>query len=205
MESITALEEALTQSKRSILLATARQALVNHTIGKSSDAASGSDSCSATGGLSISNGCFVTLRIGKALRGCIGSLGGKTSLCERVLESAINAGTHDPRFHPIKADEVDKIRINISVLTEPEELSFKNPDDLLSQLMPGRHGVVFRKGNSSATYLPQVWKMVPDKETFLAELCRKAGLNNNAWRDSDAVVSTFEAVSFSEEGYGEES
>jgi AmmeMemoRadiSam system protein A len=144
-------------------------------------------------------GCFVTLTAAGALRGCIGHILPQESLYKAIMDNACNAALHDPRFLPVRPDEVDKIKIEISVLTEPKPLEFSSPEDLLSKLRPREDGVVLHVGHSMATFLPQVWAQLPDKVQFLNHLSQKAGCDPSAWRGKDALVSIYHIESFEEE------
>jgi AmmeMemoRadiSam system protein A len=95
-------------------------------------------------------------------------------------------------------EELPNIDIEISVLTVPEILSFKNADDLKRQLIPSIHGVILSKGWRRATFLPQVWNQLPDKEIFLQQLCLKAGLEGNCWRKPGLEVRVYQVEFFSE-------
>lgn len=148
--------------------------------------------------LSEKRGCFVTLHAGKALRGCIGTIEPVQPLVEAVVENAMNAAFQDPRFTPLRENEVSQIELEISVLTVPETLSFSDGEALLSLLKPGAHGVILEKGWHRSTFLPQVWEQLPDPQQFLSHLCRKAGLSGECWRLSDITVKTYEAFYFSE-------
>ncbi len=128
--------------------------------------------------------CFVTLYIGKNLRGCIGSLEATRPLVMDVIDNALNAAFGDPRFLPLDKDELKQVRISISILTKPTVLAVKDTDDLLAKLTPHKHGLILRQGYNSATYLPSVWEEIENKEEFLSSLCMKAGLPNNAWKDT---------------------
>jgi len=77
-------------------------------------------------------------------------------------------------------------------------LEFKDAEDLKSQLKPGIHGVILSKGWQRATFLPQVWDQLPDKEMFLKHLCQKAGMGYECWADPEIVVEVYEAEYFSE-------
>jgi AmmeMemoRadiSam system protein A len=139
-------------------------------------------------------GVFVTLNKGHLLRGCIGYIMPIEPLYLAVSKMAIEAATGDPRFPPVTKDELDKIEIEISVLTAPERA--KNPADIIL----GTHGVIVRKGGCGGVFLPQVatetgWS----KEEFLNELCsQKAGLPESAWQDKDTELYTFSAQVFKE-------
>jgi len=143
-------------------------------------------------------GCFVTLHKKGALRGCIGSILPTDRLCDCVQENALNAAFHDPRFTPLKKDDLDQIDIEISILTLPREIHFTDAEDLKRQLRPEQDGLILSQGWHRATYLPQVWEQLPDKENFLASLCRKAGLPGDAWKNPKTKVELYEAIVFSE-------
>jgi len=143
-------------------------------------------------------GTFVTLTIGKELRGCIGSLEARDSITEGVRHNAVNAAFRDPRFPALKRNELDRIHIEVSVLTDPKPLPYSSAEDLLSKLRPGVDGVIIRQGFSAATFLPQVWEQLPDKEDFLEHLCMKAGLPRDAWRKGRPEVETYQVQYFDE-------
>ncbi len=144
-------------------------------------------------------GGFVTLHSSGLLRGCIGTIEPIKSLLTCVEENAINAAFRDPRFPPLKLDEFPKINIEISVLTVPRKLPFKNGEDLKRQLKPGIHGVIVSRGWQSATFLPQVWDQLPETEVFLSHLCEKGGMEADAWQDGETMVKVYEAEYFAEE------
>ncbi|HWV99706.1 MAG TPA: AmmeMemoRadiSam system protein A [Candidatus Acidoferrum sp.] len=144
--------------------------------------------------------CFVTLTAGGALRGCIGHLLPRLPLYQAVIESARNAALRDPRFPPVLLTEMDALRIEISVLTQPTAVSYNSPEDLLSKLLPGEHGVLLHIGPRLATFLPRVWAQIHDKVEFLDRLAEKAGCCPTAWRGKDATVSIYYAECFEEAG-----
>jgi AmmeMemoRadiSam system protein A len=143
-------------------------------------------------------GTFVCLKLEGQLRGCIGSLMGVGPVAEGVRRNAVNAAFQDPRFEPLSAQELDRVRIEVSVLTAPQMLEFNDGVDLLARLRPYVDGVIIRKGLASATFLPQVWEQLPQPDIFLANLCRKAGLPPDAWRHSPLEVLTYQVQAFSE-------
>ncbi len=121
-------------------------------------------------------GAFVTLTKNGELRGCMGSLTAQQPLYLQVQESALMAALQDPRFPPVTADELAGLRIEISALGPLERVTD------VSQIQVGRHGLVIEKGARRGTLLPQVpleygW----DRSQFLIQLCRKAGLPDDAW------------------------
>jgi AmmeMemoRadiSam system protein A len=136
---------------------------------------------------------FVTLHVGGALRGCIGTSASRHPLWRVVGEMATAAATRDPRFAPITADELDGLSVEIFVLS-PERLVRDS-----SEIEIGRHGLEVRRRLARGLLLPQVAVEHDfDRERFLAETCRKAGLPADAWRDPATEVRLFEADVFSE-------
>ena len=148
--------------------------------------------------LSETKACFVTLTENGELRGCIGHIVPLEALYRAVVDNARNAATRDTRFQPVRPEEVAKIKIEISVLTEPQPLSFKSPEDLLNKLEPGEDGVVLRIGSARATFLPQVWEQLPDKVEFLNHLAQKAGCAPDDWRGRNVGVSIYHVEAFAE-------
>jgi AmmeMemoRadiSam system protein A len=143
-------------------------------------------------------GTFVTLTVDRALRGCIGHIIPQESLIEGVRVNAINAALHDPRFKPLSKNEFQKIRFEVSILTEPEPLAFSDANDLSMKLRPGVDGVIIKKGYRQATFLPQVWDQLPDKPSFLTHLCMKAGLDGDAWKKEKIDVYIYQVQAFEE-------
>ena len=142
------------------------------------------------------SGAFVTLLLDGDLRGCIGYPGAKQSLAEVVSRCAVASATEDPRFPPVDADDVDRLTIEISVLTPIV------PIHDVAEIEVGRHGLVIEQGFRRGLLLPQVasdygW----DRETFLEHTCVKAGVPRGAWK-MGAKVFKFEAQVFSEEELG---
>ncbi len=143
--------------------------------------------------------CFVTLTKAGSLRGCMGNLLPRSELYNAVIENTRNAASRDPRFPPVEAAELDAIRIEITLLSEPRLLRFNSREELLDQLHPGEHGVLLQIGLRIATFLPQVWEQVPDKIEFLNRLAKKCGCAASAWRDKNANISVYHAEHFSED------
>jgi AmmeMemoRadiSam system protein A len=144
------------------------------------------------------HGVFVTLTSLGQLRGCIGNLSSTSSLLEGVKRNALSAALADYRFKPLQCTELDKIEIEVSVLSEPRRLEFADADDLIAKLRPGIDGVILRQGAASATFLPQVWEQLPDPDGFLGHLCHKAGLASNAWRNGRVEIETYQVQYFTE-------
>jgi uncharacterized protein (TIGR00296 family) len=147
-------------------------------------------------------GVFVTLATypDRDLRGCIGHPYADSPLLDALFDSAVSACSKDPRFQPVRKDELDGIVVEVTVLTPPQVVRVRKPSDLPKQVEVGRHGLIVRKGWYQGLLLPQVpveqgW----DAEEFLSQTCRKAGLPMTAWIDEDTEVSRFEGFIFGEE------
>jgi MEMO1 family protein len=125
--------------------------------------------------------CFVTIKDKIDLRGCIGTIEPTGKLYESIIDNAISAATRDYRFEPITEAELPDLNYEVSVLTEPKELSYKSENDLLEKIID--KGVILEKYGHRAVYLPQVWEHFGSAEDFLSSLCRKAGLRNEDWKD----------------------
>lgn len=130
----------------------------------------------------------------KELRGCIGFLQPVSPLINTVINAAIAAATEDPRFPPLSEDEIDKIVIEVSILSLP------TPVKSVNNIVIGRHGIIVHRGWNTGTLLPQVpidycW----DSETFIAEGCIKAGLEPDCWLDDKTKIYVYEALVFYEE------
>jgi len=143
-------------------------------------------------------GTFVTLSKHGKLRGCIGHIIAHESIVESIRHNALNAAFKDPRFSPVSIDELNDIHIEVSVLTEPELVHYNNIDELKAKLRQGIDGVIIQKENKNATFLPQVWKQLPDHESFLSNLCIKAGLPSSAWKNENITVFTYQVQAFEE-------
>jgi AmmeMemoRadiSam system protein A len=144
-------------------------------------------------GLSNRGGAFVSLHKGEQLRGCIGLIAGEGELYRTVQRCALSAALEDGRFQPVTAQEVAGLNIEISILSPLERI--QDP----SVIEVGRHGLMISLGAMRGLLLPQVAaKYQWDRETFLSQTCRKAGLPPDAWRSDKAVLQTFEAQVFSD-------
>jgi AmmeMemoRadiSam system protein A len=139
---------------------------------------------------------FVTLSHAGVLRGCIGTTQPQLPMAQDVVERARSAASKDPRFPPIKPDEVAQLEIEISVLTPPQPLQFSTAQQLLDSLQPGTDGVIIQKGMHRATFLPQVWERIDDPKTFLELLCQKASLHRDAWHTEEIQVAIYQVESF---------
>lgn len=188
--------DRLTEEEGKYLLSVARKTIENAIHKRTGQAGSDEEKLSAR--FSEKRGTFVTLTIDDCLRGCIGHIIPQESLLEGIRVNAINAAFRDPRFRPLSEKELEKSKIEISILTEPVSLQYADAEDLLGKLVPGRDGVIIKKGLRQATFLPQVWDQLPDKRAFLGHLCLKAGLEEKAWMKEGLEVSTYQVEAFEE-------
>lgn len=124
---------------------------------------------------------FVTLTQHDNLRGCIGSLEAWRPLVQDIHENALAAAFRDPRFEPLRADELPITRVEVSLLTPAQPIFFTSEADALAQLRPEIDGVIFTAGQRRSTFLPQVWEQLPGPASFMAHLKQKAGLPANYW------------------------
>ena len=142
--------------------------------------------------LAKNSGAFVTLNEHGQLRGCIGYVQAMKPLYQAVAEVAVEAAVNDPRFKPIGLEELNKIDIEISVMSPLEKIEDVNKIEI------GKHGIIIKKGVYSGLLLPQVateygW----DREQFLGQTCNKAGLSADEWQ-KDAEIYIFSAEVFGE-------
>jgi len=180
--------EGLSAEERRTLLLAAREAIAAHLAGRAPVLPR------ATGGLSEPRGAFVSLhrRSDGELRGCVGVLRADEPLAVAVSRMAVAAATQDDRFDPVGEAELGSLAIEISALSRlapirPEEIEL------------GRHGLVVRAGDKRGVLLPRVpvdhgW----DRDSFLAQTCRKAGLAADAWTREGTQLQGFTATVFSD-------
>ncbi len=139
--------------------------------------------------------CFVTLhtRSGE-LRGCTGTLVARQPLAYEVSQTARQTAFSDPRFPPLRADELPETVIEISVLTPPVEMEVPASPAIPDLLRPFVDGVILIIGTRRATFLPQVWDRAPDPVQFLDMLCHKMGLPPGSWQQPGVQVFTYQTV-----------
>ncbi len=149
-------------------------------------------------------GVFVTINSirgkHKNLRGCIGYPYPTSPLVNAVIDNAINAATQDPRFEPLSKSELDHVVFEVSVLTPPEQIQVGNPNEYVSRIKVGEHGLIVEKGFYKGLLLPQVpveWAWC--EEEFLCQCCIKAGLQPDSWLTKDAKIYRFGAIVFEEQ------
>jgi AmmeMemoRadiSam system protein B/AmmeMemoRadiSam system protein A len=179
----------LTEEDKKQLLDFARKSIVyfldNHQMLDVSDA-------NLSDRLKVSRAAFVTLNENHQLRGCIGDIFPRQPLYKSVISNAVNATVNDPRFYPVSKDELKDITIEISALTVPKPIAS------YQDIRVGTDGVVLKKGDYSAVFLPQVapeqnWS----REEMLKHLSLKAGLPADAWKEGAGFL-VFQAEVFGE-------
>lgn len=179
-----------TKEEKQSLMALARSAITTHlSAGKQPNFKNNSKI------FSDKKGVFVSLYVQNRLRGCIGSLLPASTLYSSIIKHSVDAACHDCRFPPLTRRELNNLRIEISILTDPVRLDYIDVNHLLNKL-EAKEGIILKKGMKMATFLPQVWEKISNKEEFLTHLCTKAGLGMDEWRDSDAEVYVYNAESF---------
>jgi AmmeMemoRadiSam system protein A len=179
---------ALTAEQRAELLATARRAIRDRVAGRPGTAPATRDPV-----LRAPGAAFVTLTLAGALRGCIGYMQAIRPLAKAVAHCAAAAATEDPRFPAVTAQELPGLYVEVSVLTPLRPIT--DPGDI----QVGLHGLYVSQGSAHGLLLPQVatehgW----DRETFLRQVCRKAGLAPDAWQRG-ATLQVFTAEHFRDE------
>jgi AmmeMemoRadiSam system protein A len=140
---------------------------------------------------------FVTLKLEGELCGCIGSIQAYRPLAEDVRANALGAAFRDPRFQPLQADQLPRLRISVSVLSALEPVEWSDEADLLRRLRPGVDGLVLEHDGHRGTFLPAVWRQLPAPGDFLRQLKRKAGLAPDFWAP-DVRVSRYTVESWTE-------
>lgn len=141
---------------------------------------------------------FVTLTLRGQLRGCIGTLEAYQPLALDVQEHAVSAATEDYRFPPLSGCELPLIKIEVSRLTPTTRVYYQHPNDLADLIKPGLDGVLIKDGFRRATFLPQVWKKIPNFNDFMTHLCQKMGAQPGLWREKILEVYTYQVEEFKE-------
>lgn len=139
------------------------------------------------------SGAFVTIHKFGELRGCIGYIEATKPLIETIIETASHAALNDPRFMPVSIDELEDLELEISILSPLKEITDVN------EIEVGIHGIVMEQGLNRGLLLPQVpteynW----DRDTFLSQTARKAGLPFDAWKKGNTKISIFTAEIFND-------
>jgi uncharacterized protein len=151
-------------------------------------------------------GCFVTLKLNdaeKSLRGCIGFPDPVYELSRALAYAAIEAATGDPRFPPVKSDELPKLLLEVSLLTTPVQIKVGKPQELPNKITAGKDGLIMKWSFGSGLLLPQVateygW----GAEEFLSNLSMKAGAPPDQWLVPGTLIYKFNALVFGENSPG---
>ena len=128
------------------------------------------------GALAQPGACFVSLHIGKELRGCIGRTEASSRLVDQLLDNAWAAAFRDPRFPPLKAEELARLSFEVHLLSPMEPLPFSSLADLHSRLRPGVDGLQLESESRRGVFLPVMWEQLPEPREFVGQLLRKAGI-----------------------------
>jgi len=144
-------------------------------------------------------GVFVTVykKEPRKLRGCIGLPYPEKPLIKGLIEAAVSV-CEDPRFEPLKPEELNDVCIEISILTEPELIKSKVANGYLNDIEVGEHGLIIKRGSREGLLLPQVWDSLSNKQDFLTALCMKAGLLADGWLDPLTEIYKFQVKVFEE-------
>ncbi len=182
------MSELLNAAEQLDLLRIARGTIVSYVTSQKVPAITGEPSP----GLLLRSGCFVTIKKQGALRGCIGNFISNQPLYQLVQEMAVSAAARDPRFHPMKSDDLTDFEIDISVLSPLVKAAS------VDEIQVGVHGIYIIKGNNRGVLLPQVateygW----NRDQFLQHTCAKAGLPPDAWQ-GECDIYLFSAQVFGE-------
>jgi AmmeMemoRadiSam system protein A len=146
--------------------------------------------------------CFVTLKQGGELRGCVGNVKASRSLLEAVTAAARAAAFEDPRFPPLRASELANTHIEVSLLSALELLMARSEAEAVTQIRPRVDGLLLELGRDRGILLPQVWDSVPNARDFLAKLKLKAGLPATFWSD-EIRLHRFQVTKWSEPDIGQ--
>ena len=148
---------------------------------------------------SYNSGVFVTLNKKENLRGCIGFPTPVKKLYQSLVDAALASATEDPRFPPVKYEELNEITFEVTILTSPKEVKVTNPHEYLDKIKVGRDGLIVKWEFGSGLLLPQVpveygW----NEEEFLNHTCEKAGAPFDCWKDKGTKILQFEGIVFKE-------
>jgi len=181
------MSDLLTKKEQRELLKIARGTIVDHVTSRKVPVVS-----TALPGLNLHSGCFVTVKQKGELRGCIGNFVSDQPLYQLVQEMAVSAATRDPRFYPMKADDLADFILDISVLSPLEKIAS------VEEIKVSKHGIYIVKGSYRGVLLPQVateykW----NRDQFLQHTCIKAGLPQDAWQ-GECDIFIFSAQVFGE-------
>jgi AmmeMemoRadiSam system protein A len=171
---------SLSKQERTEILALARESLREAVCHKRQIT-----SVPQSGILGVKTGAFVSLHMKGKLRGCIGIVEPVGTLGETIARCAVSAASEDPRFSPLRPEEVENVEIEVSVLSPAVPIAAED-------VVVGLHGLLLEKGSQRGLLLPQVAvEHGLDRQKFLEETCRKAGLAVDAWRSKETRILGF--------------
>jgi AmmeMemoRadiSam system protein A len=179
------MQKQMSAKEKQLLLEIAREAIVSYVQNGAIPEREVNNS-----NLLVQQGCFVCIKINGMLRGCIGNFISDKPLYRLVQEMAVSAATRDPRFYPMKKDDLKDFDVEISVLSPLHKISS------IEEIEVGVHGLYLEKNFSRGVLLPQValeygW----DRDTFLSQTSIKAGLGKDDWQEGTDIY-TFSALVF---------
>jgi AmmeMemoRadiSam system protein A len=145
--------------------------------------------------------CFVTLKQGGELRGCVGHIEPRHSLLEAVTAAALAAALEDPRFPPLSVSELAITHIDVSQLSALEPMAALSEEEALEHIRPQIDGLLLESGRHRGIFLPQVWDSAPNARDFLGLLKLKAGLPPDFW-SNEIRLHRFQVVKYSEPEIG---
>ena len=148
---------------------------------------------------SFKSGVFVTLKNSNGLRGCIGYPLPEKKLFNALNDASIAAAIEDPRFPPVKFEELDSITVEVTVLSPPTRIQVDNSLEYLSKIKIGQDGLIVKYGYNSGLLLPQVpieygW----NEREYLEHTCEKAGLPKDFWENNEIEIQKFQGIVFKE-------
>jgi uncharacterized protein (TIGR00296 family) len=148
---------------------------------------------------SFKSGVFVTLKNSNGLRGCIGYPLPDKKLFNALKDASIAAAIEDPRFPPVKFEELDFITVEVTVLSPPTRIEVDDSQEYLSKIKVGQDGLIVKYGYNSGLLLPQVpieygW----NEREYLEHACEKAGLPSDFWKNNEIEIQKFEGIVFKE-------
>jgi len=135
----------------------------------------------------LAKATFITLKKQGRLRGCIGSLVAHREFYNDLVINAQKAAFEDPRFKPLRIDELEETSVEISILSEAKLQKYTSIDDLKSNVQIGVDGIILKYKDKQATFLPQVWDDIPVFEDFFVQLSRKGGFDISCLNDGALV------------------
>lgn len=183
----------LSEQEGELALKTARSSLENAVIGEAAENENPLPEI-----FKEKRGVFVTLTENGELRGCIGYPYPVIELGDAIKEAAVHSALHDPRFQPVRSEELSEIKVEVTILTQPVILE-GDASDRPSKIIIGKHGLIAQMDGYSGLLLPQVAEEYKwNSEEFLSQTCIKAGLQKDSWKENKCTIQTFEGQIFTE-------